>query len=314
MDHERPPLARWITQAGLDAYPMPTYAYTREGTLVAGNAAAEAFWKIPNAALINNFNLIESAAQLGPDLVNAFQASVTDSVPRRTEPTLREWDIPADVLNDVSKSSLQNQWAHHTHQARGVPTEGANYLWLQVLFLPLLDAEGALHYVIGQGINVTAEMTRLTEIQRAQQEIATQKTTIEGLERAQHEIERQRATIEEFSSPIIDVWSDVVLVPLIGAISHERANAIVDRLLRAITTRQSRHTIIDLTGVPEIDSGSANHLIQISAMVSLLGAQCVLAGIQPAVAETITALNINLNQKARVFRSVSDALEHCMRA
>ncbi len=282
------PLDRWLTQAGLDAFPMPSYVYTPDGLLVAGNAAAEAFWKVPNAALINSFNLVDNGEQLGAELVDRFKRCAETGESQRAGATLFDFS-----------------------QGSELPTNERSRMWLQIVYFPLLDERGATRFILGMGFDVSEEMRRKEEVERAAAQIEAQRETIATLEAARAEIERQRETIEALSSPIIDVWRGVVLLPLTGEVERARVSVIVERLLAAISAKHARYAIIDLTGVAQLDTGSANQLIRIRSMVSLLGAECVLAGIQPAVARTITTLEINLGQ-VNVFNSLRDALQYCM--
>lgn len=282
---ERPPLSQWITQAGLDAFAMPSYVYTADGLLIAGNAAAEQFWKVPNAALIGAFNLVANAEALGVALVERFQRSIAEKATIAVEP----------VVMDISDGTV-------------LPTgRSVGRVWMQVHFVPLRDAAGVVHYVIGLGVDVTGEVERKEAVERAQETIAAQEATIGELEAAKAEIQRQQAMIAELSTPLIDVWRGVILVPMIGGLSRDRVDGIVSRLLPAIAERQAEVTILDLTGVPEIDTGTAMQLVRIQAMVGLLGATCVLAGIRASVAQTLAELAVDLGE-IRVYQTLSGAL------
>lgn len=107
-------------------------------------------------------------------------------------------------------------------------------------------------------------------------------------------IEQQKQAIQELSTPIIKIWDQVLVLPLIGSLDTRRSQGLTENLLTDISTTQSRITIIDITGVPTVDSAVANHLLKTVGSVKLLGAECVITGIRPEVAQTIVHLGVDL--------------------
>lgn len=107
-------------------------------------------------------------------------------------------------------------------------------------------------------------------------------------------IEKQRQAIEELSTPIIKIWDQVLVLPLIGALDTRRSQKLTESLLTEIATTQSKVAILDITGVPTVDSAVANHILKTIASVKLLGAECVVTGIRPEVAQTIVHLGVDL--------------------
>ncbi len=105
----------------------------------------------------------------------------------------------------------------------------------------------------------------------------------------------QQETIRELSTPILPLYQGILVVPLIGVIDSFRAGQIMERLLTAIAERQSDIVIIDITGVPVIDAAVANYLLQTARAAQLIGAQVILAGIGPEIAQTIVQLGIDLS-------------------
>lgn len=104
----------------------------------------------------------------------------------------------------------------------------------------------------------------------------------------------QAAHIRDLSTPIIPVHAGILVVPLVGALDARRAGLLLETLLVEITTVQAESVIIDITGVPVVDSEVANYLIQAAQAIRLLGAQVVLVGIKPAIAQTLVQLSVNL--------------------
>lgn len=111
----------------------------------------------------------------------------------------------------------------------------------------------------------------------------------------QHVIEAQHAAIRELSSPLIPLSDDVVLMPLIGSIDTTRAQQVMEVLLEGIAQYQAETAIIDITGVSVVDTQVANGIIQAARAVKLLGAQVVLTGIGPLMAQTLVHLGADLN-------------------
>jgi len=121
-------------------------------------------------------------------------------------------------------------------------------------------------------------------------------------------IRQQQEAIYELSVPSIKVWEGVLVVPVIGFLDTRRSNLLTEALLYEVVKSQSRVVIIDLTGVPVVDSSVANHLVKTIASVKLLGADCVIAGIRPEVARTVVALGIDL-PSIRTYSNLSEALK-----
>jgi rsbT co-antagonist protein RsbR len=109
------------------------------------------------------------------------------------------------------------------------------------------------------------------------------------------EKERLLKTVRELSSPVIRVWENVLVMPLVGAIDSARATRIMEDLLNGITKSQAEIVIIDITGVPVVDTSVANHLIQTIKAAALLGAKCVVVGISSEVAQSLISLGVDLS-------------------
>lgn len=109
------------------------------------------------------------------------------------------------------------------------------------------------------------------------------------------EIAQQRQAIRELSVPVLPVTDQALVMPLVGAIDTERLADIQDRALHALQRSHARYLLVDITGVPVVDSQVAQGLLAINAMCRLLGAEMVLIGIRPEVAQTIVGLGMNLS-------------------
>ncbi len=121
-------------------------------------------------------------------------------------------------------------------------------------------------------------------------------------------IEKQRQAIEELSTPIIKIWDQVLVLPLIGALDTRRSQRLTESLLNEIALTQSKVTILDITGVPTVDSAVANHILKTVSAVKLLGAMCVITGIRPEVAQTIVHLGVDLSE-VETLSNLSEGLK-----
>ncbi|WP_053848657.1 STAS domain-containing protein [Streptomyces sp. NRRL B-24085] len=107
-------------------------------------------------------------------------------------------------------------------------------------------------------------------------------------------IARQRQQLMEVATPVIKLWDGVVAVPLIGTLDSARSQVVMESLLEAIVDQRAAYAILDITGVPTVDSLVAQHLMKTVAAARLMGAECIVSGIRPAIAQTIVHLGIDL--------------------
>jgi rsbT co-antagonist protein RsbR len=107
-------------------------------------------------------------------------------------------------------------------------------------------------------------------------------------------IARQQEEMLELSTPVVTLWDGIVALPLIGTLDSARTQVVMESLLQAIVQTNSRYAIIDITGVPTVDTLVAQHLLKTITAARLMGAECILSGIRPQIAQTIVHLGINL--------------------
>lgn len=198
---------------------------------------------------------------------------------------------------------------------------------------PLKDESGAV-------IGLTCFLSDVTEQVRTQEELDEYRSKLEttvqdrtrALERSQdlegklaqrmeelaHQaeeraklVEQLRVAVQELSTPIIEVWDDVLALPVVGVVDPQRGSQMIERLLDAVTRMRCRYVILDLTGVSMIDTGSADMFVKLARAVKMLGADCILSGVQPAVAQTLITLQVELGLLTE--RNLKQALEVCIR-
>lgn len=125
-------------------------------------------------------------------------------------------------------------------------------------------------------------------------------------------IERQQEAINALSTPILQVWEGVLALPIIGVVDSRRAAQLTEGLLDEICRRRARYAILDLTGVELVDTATANHFSQIARAATLLGAECLMCGIRPAVAQAMVTLGVGA-EGGRTFATMQAALQAVLR-
>jgi rsbT co-antagonist protein RsbR len=107
-------------------------------------------------------------------------------------------------------------------------------------------------------------------------------------------IKRQQEDLLELSTPVVKLWDGILALPLIGTLDSARTQVVMESLLEAIVQTNSRVAIIDITGVPTVDTVVAQHLLKTVTAARLMGADCIISGVRPQIAQTIVHLGINL--------------------
>lgn len=125
-------------------------------------------------------------------------------------------------------------------------------------------------------------------------------------------IEMQQAAIRELSTPIIEVWSGVLCLPVVGVVDSQRSAEMTETLLEMIVSKQARTAIVDITGIDVMDTKTADHFIKMARAVRLLGAECVISGINPGIAQTLTHIGVDLTG-VKTMRNLRDALQFHLR-
>ncbi|WP_285731427.1 STAS domain-containing protein [Nocardiopsis sp. ATB16-24] len=128
------------------------------------------------------------------------------------------------------------------------------------------------------------------------------------LQENQEIILRQRQQLLEMATPVIKLWDRLVAVPLIGMLDSARSQVVMENLLEAIVEHKATIAILDITGVPTVDSLVAQHLMKTVASARLMGAECVISGIRPAIAQTIVQLGLDLSS-VTTRATLADALQ-----
>ena len=229
------------------------------------------------------------------ELLKAFSKGVRDGISGEDfDFDDTQWDDLRAVLADVSRERVN----------RGVtPTEMATFvLALKALLFKRLEAmQDSEHGVLIRDVML---VTRLVDA------FAIYTNEIFILEREQI-IDRQRQEMLELSTPVVELWDRVLTLPLIGTLDSARAQEVMENLLQTILERQAEVVIMDITGVGTVDTQVAQHLLRAAAAVRLMGAECIISGISPMIAQTMVQLGIDVgtvSTRSSIRTALSDAL------
>jgi rsbT co-antagonist protein RsbR len=148
----------------------------------------------------------------------------------------------------------------------------------------------------------------ITELRDARAKSAAE---LEQLSDRLSTIDAQKDAIQNLSVPIIEVWTGVLCVPVVGVLDSQRAAELTNTLLLSVVAKRSKHVIVDVTGIEAMDTSSADHFLRIARSVTLLGAKCLLSGMHPNVARTIVHMGVELHG-LQSHRTMRDALKRCV--
>ncbi|AKU97376.1 RsbR, positive regulator of sigma-B [Labilithrix luteola] len=152
-----------------------------------------------------------------------------------------------------------------------------------------------------EGINTMVSSLEEAQLQRLQYQ--------KELEEKLATIDAQRVAIRELSTPIIEVWDGILCLPVVGVLDSTRSAEMTESLLSNIVQKKASSAIIDITGIQVMDTATADNFMRLARAVSLLGARCVLTGINPAIAQTIVHMGVDLGGVV-THRSLRSALQH----
>ena len=137
--------------------------------------------------------------------------------------------------------------------------------------------------------------------------------TMEMFQKSREEvIERQQRELLELSTPVVELWDDVLALPLVGTLDSGRTQIVMESLLQKIVQTGASIAIIDITGVPTVDTLVAQHLLKTVAATRLMGADCIISGIRPQIAQTIVHLGVNLGE-VTTKATLADAFQIALR-
>ena len=241
------------------------------------------------------------------DLMNEDQLRIQTSALLRTLLQAFEKDNYEDITTEEFEDSisiLENLSSDGAAQGF-TPTETA------VLVLSLKDT---LHDFLEKetGQNISLLNAEIKKIDKVIDKLAL--VTFEAYtDKRERVISKQTQELMELSTPIIQVWDKILLLPLIGVIDTNRASQIVEKLLETIVEQGAEIALLDITGVPVMDTAVAANLITMTTAVKMLGAEVVMTGISPETAQTLVKLGIDLahiSTQGRLQTGIKEAFRH----
>ena len=137
--------------------------------------------------------------------------------------------------------------------------------------------------------------------------------TVEAFQKGREQIiQRQQQELLDLSTPVVEIWDGILALPLIGTLDSERTQTVMESLLEGIVQNEATIAIIDITGVPTVDTLVAQHLLKTVAAARLMGAECIISGIRPQIAQTIVHLGVDLGDVV-TKASLAEALRVALR-
>jgi rsbT co-antagonist protein RsbR len=220
--------------------------------------------------LISNQEIEEQSAEL---LDTLFKTLTTENIERFGS---SDFDEVIECLSEISVSRAKLGFSP---KETGGFVSGLKNAILEVLETQLAGDVSALYAASKKMNNLFDSFS-----------IITFETFIQGREEV---INRQTDEISEISTPVIKVWDGILAMPIIGTLDSARTQVVMENLLEAIVETSSSIAILDISGVPAVDSLVAQHLMKTVAATRLMGAECVISGIRPEIAQTIVHLGID---------------------
>jgi len=207
-------------------------------------------------------------------------------------------DVHSEQMSEVR--ALLNELSRSRARQGFTPTETALTVFaLKQVFEPVLESGSA------------DEIRAYVQLCRILDDLGL--FTIESYTQTREElIMVQAEQLMELSTPVVKLWDGVIAVPLVGTLDSARTQVVMERLLQALVDTGSEQVIIDITGVPAIDTQVAQHLLKTVVAARLMGAECTISGIRPQIAQTIVALGIEFGD-IKTKATLADALQLALR-
>jgi len=216
----------------------------------------------------------EEAARLSREFLSVLNTAAQSGT---SDIYLSAWQPAREFLSDFSAARARSGYT---------PSETASFIFS--LKQPLFDL---LREDCGKDADALAD-----EVWRSTQLLdALGLLTVEAFQKTREDvISRQQQEMLELSTPVVQLWAGILALPLIGTLDSARTQVVMENLLEAIVKSRSDFAIIDITGVPVVDTLVAQHLLKTVAAARLMGAECMISGIRPQIAQTIIHLGVDL--------------------
>lgn len=256
-----------LLQAVIDALDDPIFVKDLEHRWIACNQAGSTLLGVPREGIIGH----SDPEYFPPEQVEVF------------------WRIDDQVISSGQRCDNEEEFT----DIHGV----LHTIWTRKF--PLRDQHEAV-------IGLAAVITDITPIRRRQEQITQLEMTIQEKEAALVEkeaeleeklaiIDAQGSLLEELSAPVIEVWDKILLLPLVGTLDSQRASRVLENLLETIVRDGAQVVILDITGVPVVDTSVTGYLVRAVQASQLLGCESILVGISPEIAQSLVGLGIDFS-------------------
>jgi PAS domain S-box-containing protein len=157
-------------------------------------------------------------------------------------------------------------------------------IYIQATYNPIFDLSGYIQATYNPIFDLSGRPMKVLKIA----------TDITEQKRLEEERMKQSALIMEMSTPVMRLWDNILLLPIVGLVDSKRVQLIMETVLQKIVDYQTKVIILDIQGVPSVDSAVANHLIKITKATKLMGCNCIVTGISPEISQALVNLGLEL--------------------
>jgi rsbT co-antagonist protein RsbR len=201
-------------------------------------------------------------------------------------------------MENMRKAIVDGEWEPLLERQR---TDGATYAAMGIPFREWFDLVAAFQsslipFLVEDYGPKAARLGNALMAMNAYVDAAMSNIAEEYLKTKEKIIAQQQHAIQELSTPVLKLRDRLLLVPLVGILDTQRARQMTEQLLRAVRDHRAKVVVVDITGVPAVDSKVANHLFQTAAAARLMGAQAVITGLSADVAQALVALGIDVGR------------------
>jgi rsbT co-antagonist protein RsbR len=212
-----------------------------------------------------------------------FIGQSADTLLGRSDPDL--WPAEQAAVFWAGDDAVFTSRQPSFQEERATGTDGmTRIIWTRKF--PLYADDGSLVGLAGIITDVTELNQREDAVRRLEAEVIATRAMVD----------QQRVVLDELSVPVIEIWEHILLLPIVGGIDSRRAQRLTDDVLHAVQQQRARALLVDLTGVPVVDTAVAAHLVHTIEAALLLGCQSMLVGIRPEIAQTLVSLGIDLSR------------------
>jgi rsbT co-antagonist protein RsbR len=253
----------------------------------------EWMWTMSSSTQRSDLMATKELSEQSAELLNAIVDGVRIS--GSVQVSKHGWEKARDLLTDISASRARQGFT---------PSEVATFV---------LSLKKPLFVLIRRELEKTPD--RLFETIWSATELLDALallTTNAFIATREELIFRQQQELLELSTPVVKLWDGILALPIIGTLDSARTQVVMESLLQAVVATNSKYAIIDITGVPTVDTLVAQHLLKTITAARLMGADCIISGVRPQIAQTIVHLGINLEDivtKAKLADALALALE-----